>query len=221
MEDISKYLGDFEFWSHLTESEMDDLNINTVERRYLGGSMIFDSSSECLGFVYVISGSLRTYMMSDEGREVTLFRLDRGDCCVLSASCVIKEISFDSYMAAEEDTKLMIINAGTVSRLSGKNIYFRCFTYELATRRFSAAMKTMDNLLFLKLEGRLASFLLSEQKRTGTNEIKMTHEQVAQHINSAREVVARTLKRFVQDGLVEVKRGVIIIKDIEGLKSLI
>ena len=221
MEDISKYLGDFEFWSHLTESEMDDLNKNTVERSYLGGSMIFDSSSECLGFVYVISGSLRTYMMSDEGREVTLFRLDRGDCCVLSASCVIKEISFDSYMAAEEDTKLMIINAGTVSRLSGKNIYFRCFTYELATRRFSAAMKTMDNLLFLKLEGRLASFLLSEQKRTGTNEIKMTHEQVAQHINSAREVVARTLKRFVQDGLVEVKRGVIIIKDIEGLKSLI
>lgn len=221
MEDISKYLGDFDFWSHLTESEMDDLTINAVERSYPGGSMIFDSSSECLGFVYVISGSLRTYMMSDEGREVTLFRLDKGDCCVLSASCVIKEISFDSYMAAEEDTKLMIINAGTVSRLSRQNIYFRCFTYELATRRFSAAMKTMDNLLFLKLEARLASFLLSEQERTGVNEIKMTHEQVAQYINSAREVVARTLKRFVQDGLVEVKRGVITLKDIEGLKNLI
>lgn len=221
MDDISKYLDGFEFWSHLSDEEKTELNINAIERIYPAGSMIFDSASECLGFVYVISGSLRTYMMSDEGKEVTLFRLNEGDSCVLSASCVIEEISFDSYMGTEEDTRLMIINASTVSRLSKQNIYFRCFTYELATMRFSAAMKTMDNLLFLKLEGRLASFLLSEYERTGVKEIKMTHEQVAQYINSAREVVARTLKRFVQDGLAEVKRGVIILKDPDGLKELI
>lgn len=221
MDDFAKYLSGFEFWSHLSNEEEKELRTNAVERSYPAGSMIFDSSSECLGFVYVISGRLRTYMMSDDGREVTLFRLNAGDCCILSASCVIKEISFDSYMGAEEDTKIMVINAGAVSRLSKQNIYFRCFTYELATRRFSAAMKTMDNLLFLKLEGRLASFLLSEYERTGMQEIKMTHEQVAQHINSAREVVARTLKRFVQDELVDVKRGVIILKDLDGLKALL
>lgn len=221
MDDISVYLGGFEFWSHLSDEEKTDIRKNAIGRIYPAGSVIFHSASECLGFVYVIEGSLRTYMMSDEGKEVTLFRLNAGECCVLSASCVIKEISFDSYMAADENTKLMIINASTVSRLSKQNIYFRCFTYELATRRFSAAMKTMDNLLFLKLEGRLASFLLSEYERTGETEIRMTHEQVAQYINSAREVVARTLKRFVQDGLAEVKRGVIILKDLDGLKALI
>lgn len=221
MVDIYRVLSSFDFWSHLSDDEKNDMSTNAAERSYSGGSMIFDSASECLGLVYVISGSLRTYMMSDEGKEVTLFRLAKGDCCILSASCVIKEISFDSYMTAEEDSKLMIINAGTVSRLSMQNIYFRCFTYELATKRFSSAMKTMDNLLFMKLEGRLASFLLSEFERTGMREIKMTHEQVAQYINSAREVVARTLKRFSQDGLVDVKRGVIILKDLDGLKSII
>lgn len=221
MIDISTYLNSYEFWPHLTEDEKLELSLNAVERAYPSGSTIFDSESECLGLVYVISGSLRTFMMSDEGREVTLFRLGKGECCILSASCVIKEISFESFIAAEEDTRLLIINAGTVMRIRQQNIYFRCFTYELATRRFSAAMKTMDNLLFLKIEGRLASFLLSEYERTGIKEIKMTHEQVAQYINSAREVVARTLKRFVQGGLVEVRRGVIILRDMEGLKNLI
>ena len=219
MPDVSQYLDRFEFWPHLSENEVTRINQNTIIKKFPAGSLIFDSVSECLGFVYIVKGGLRTYMMSDEGREVTLYRLSTGDCCVLAASCVIKEISFDCFITAETDTELLIINPPTASSIKAQNIYFRSFIYEMAAQRFSAAMKTMDNLLFLKLEGRLASFLVGEYERTGIIEIRMTHEQVAQYINSAREVVARTLKRFSQDGLVEIKRGVIKLLDVDGLKE--
>ncbi len=221
MVDAAKYLSGFEFWEHLTDTDKEKINLNSSIKKYPKGSLIFDSGSECLGFVHLIKGSIRTYMMSDEGREVTLYRQGSGDCCVLAASCVIKEISFDCYITAEEDTELLILNPPASSSLKADNVYFRCFIYELAAKRFSEAMKTMDNLLFLKLEGRLASFLVGEYERTGISELRMTHEQVAQYINSAREVVARTLKRFSQDGLVEIKRGVIKLLDIEGLKQFI
>lgn len=219
MEDAVKYLERCEFWAYLSQEAKDKLVLNSVIRSYSQGSLIFDSVSECLGLTFVLKGRLRTYMMSDDGKEVTLFKVHEGDSCVLSASCVIKELSFDSYMTAEEDSEVLIINALTVQQLSNENIYFRCFLYEHATRRFSSAMRTFDQLLFLKLEGRLASFLVSEFERTGLKEIRMTHEQVAQNINSAREVVARTLKRFSQEGLVSVKRGVISLNDIDRLRE--
>lgn len=219
MADIQKYFGGYEFWDHLSTEEKNALERCAVYRNYPRGSMVFDSGSECLGLTYVIKGGIRTYMMSDEGKEVTLFKITAGECCVLSASCVIKKLSFDSYMTAEADSEVLIINAGAVSELSEGNIYFRCFLYELAAERFSAAMKTMDTLLFLKLEGRLAKFLLDEFERTGLKELRMTHEQIAQNINSAREVVARTLKRFSQEGLVDAGRGVIKLLDIKGLRS--
>ena len=220
MTDTSKYFGSFDFWPHLSENEVAAFNQNAVIKSFKKGSLIFDSGSECLGFDYIIKGSIRTYMMSDEGREVTLFRQQQGDCCVLAASCVIKEISFESFITTEEDTEVLIINPPTASGIKANNVYFRCFIYELAAKRFSEAMKTMDNLLFLKLEGRLSSFLVGEYERTGITELRMTHEQVAQYINSAREVVARTLKRFSQEGLVELKRGVIKLLDIEALKEM-
>ena len=92
-------------------------------------------------------------------------------------------------------------------KLMKKNIYVRCFAYELLCERFSSVMWTMQMILFKGYDRRLASFLISEYKNTGLATIQMTHEQIAQYTNSAREVVARMLKRFASDNLVEFKRG--------------
>lgn len=217
---MENILNKLPFWTSLTEQEKEILRKSAVIRRYERGSFIHSSDRDCLGMLFIISGEIRTYILSDEGREITLFRLYPNDLCVLSASCVISQISFDTQMTARQDTEVLIIPPNITALLKEQNISVRCFLYEQATERFSEVMWAMQQILFKGLDQRLAAFLVEECERTNSNTVCMTHEQIARNISSAREAVARMLKQFTQDGLVELKRGEIIIKDTDGLKRL-
>lgn len=208
------------FWELLTDSEKELVRQNAVIRLYKKGTRVYSSERECLGMLFVMQGEMRTYLLSEEGREVTLFRIYPNDLCVLSASCVISQISFDTQMSAPKDTEALIIPPNIVLFLKEKNLSVRCFLYELATKRFSDVMWAMQQILFKRLDQRLALFLMQESQRLGTDTIHMTHEQIAQQISSAREAVARMLKQFSEDGLVELKRGAIRLLDQKGLKAL-
>ena len=208
------------FWRELTEDERELLRRSAVIRRYEKGALIHSGGSECLGLLLVLSGEARTYLLSDEGREVTLFRLYEGELCVLSASCVISQITFDTQMTAQRETEVLILPAGIIASIRDQNLAVRCFLYELATKRFSDVMWAMQQILFKGLDQRLAAFLLEEYQRTGSDTIRMTHEQIAQHISSAREAVARMLKQFAEDGLVTLRRGAITLRDPDSLKRL-
>lgn len=217
---MENILNKLPFWTSLTEQEKEILSKSAVIRRYEKGSFIHSSDRDCLGMLFILSGEIRTYILSDEGREITLFRLYPNDLCVLSASCVISQISFDTQMTARQDTEVLIIPPNITALLKEQNISVRCFLYEQATERFSEVMWAMQQILFKGLDQRLAAFLVEECERTNSNTVRMTHEQIARNISSAREAVARMLKQFTQDGLVELKRGEIIIKDTDGLKRL-
>lgn len=217
---MENILNKLPFWTSLTEQEKEILRKSAVIRRYEKGSFIHSSDRDCLGMLFIISGEIRTYILSDEGREITLFRLYPNDLCVLSASCVISQISFDTQMTARQNTEVLIIPPNITALLKEQNISVRCFLYEQATERFSEVMWAMQQILFKGLDQRLAAFLVEECERTNSNAVRMTHEQIARNISSAREAVARMLKQFTQDGLVELKRGEIIIKDTDGLKRL-
>jgi len=208
------------FWGDLTEQERDIVQKSAFLRRYEKGAQVHSSGQECLGLLLVLSGEIRTYLLSDEGREITLFRLYPGDLCVLSASCVLSQISFDTQLTAQQDTQVLVIPANVVARIKDTNLAARCYLYELATQRFSNVMWAMQQLLFQQLDQRLAAFLLAEYRRTGSPTVAMTHEQLAQQISSAREAVARILKQFAEDGLVELKRGAITILNPAGLEKL-
>lgn len=205
------------FWNKLSKSQQEYIMQNTVIRQYEKGSSIFSYGNSCLGMTYIINGSIRVYINSEEGREITLFRLKEDSTCVLSASCVINQISFDTHMEAEEDCDILIINSSAFKRITEENIYVRCFMYELMTERFSSVMWTMQQILFSKFDRRLAAFLVNEYKRTGSKKIHMTHEDIAKQVNSVREVTSRMLKRFASDGYIEIGRGNIIIRDIDSL----
>lgn len=217
---MENILNKLPFWASLTEQEKEILRKSAVIRRYEKGSFIHSSDRDCLGMLFILSGEIRTYILSDEGREITLFRLYPNDLCVLSASCVISQISFDTQMTARQDTEVLIIPPNITALLKEQNISVRCFLYEQATERFSEVMWAMQQILFKGLDQRLAAFLVEECERTNSNTVRITHEQIARNISSAREAVARMLKQFTQDGLVELKRGEIIIKDTDGLKRL-
>ena len=208
------------FWKLLTDSEKELVQQNAVIRLYKKGTRVYSSERECQGMLFVMQGEMRTYLLSEEGREVTLFRIYPNDLCVLSASCVISQISFDTQMSAQKDTEALMIPPNIVLLLKEKNLSVRCFLYELATKRFSDVMWAMQQILFKRLDQRLALFLMQESQRLGTDTIHMTHEQIAQQISSAREAVARMLKQFSEDGLLELKRGAIRLLDQKGLKAL-
>ena len=209
------------YWAALSEAERREAARGAVLRSYERGALIHGGGAECLGMALVLSGLARAYVLSGEGREVTLFRIAEGGGCVLSASCVISEINFDTFLGAERDTRLLIVPSGVFGRLAESNLRVKLWMYEQAASRFSDVMWSMQNLLFNRFDRRLADFLLEEYARGGSREIRMTHEQLAQNTSSAREVVARMLKRFASDGLVDVsKRGAVRLTDIEGLKNI-
>ena len=208
------------FWNLLTDKEKEILKDNTIERTYTKGSIVFDNSSSCLGLLNVISGQVRAYLVSDEGKEVTIFKLEDNDLCVLSASCIIKQITFDTQLVANEDTKVLIVPSNIIEDLAYMNIELRCYLYEKALARFSDVMWNMQELLFKGLDSRVANYLINQYERTDSTIIKVTHEEIANDINSAREAVTRILKLFVQDGLIKLQKGFIEIIDVDALYDI-
>ena len=168
----------------------------------------------------VRSGSLRLYIMSDEGKDITLYRLHRGDMCMLSASCVLSAITFDVFVDAEEDSECCVVSGPAFAAVSERNPDIRIFALETAVSRFSDVMWVMQQILFMSMDKRLAIFLSDEAVRTGSDVIALTQGQIARYMGSAREVVSRMLKYFAGEGIVEVSRGGITILDKKRLRQL-
>lgn len=221
MMDINEVVKQIPFWNNLVDEERTHLLSGTVLRTYKKDSYIYGMTEACLGMIYVQRGSIRVYITNEEGREITLFHIGSRECCIMSASCVITGISLDVQLLAEEETEIMAIHSRMVQKLMDSNIYVRCFAYELATKRFSDVVWVMQEILFARFDVRMARFLLSVYEKNGEKKIQMTQEAIAKEVNSAREVVARMLKQFASDELIELNRGAILIKDFEGLKNII
>ena len=210
----------FSFWDHLNADQKKRLCDSAVSVCYPKGTAIHNGSEDCVGILLVKRGQLRTYLLSESGRDVTLYRLFAGDVFVLSASCVLDAITFDVFIDAEEDTEIFLVNSSVFHQLADENIYVKCFGYELAAARFSDVMWAMQQILFMGVDRRLAIFLLDESAKNGTAEIHLTHEQIARYMGSAREVVTRMLKYLAGEGAVELSRGGIRILSKEKLRAL-
>ncbi len=210
-----------DFWDKLSESEINLLENNIANVSYNKGFNLHSTDSECLGVLLIKNGGLRVYILSEDGREITLYRLSPGDVCVLSASCIINSITFDVHIDAESDTDAYLINIGTFSKLSNQNVYVENFAYKNTNERFSDVMWAMEQILFMSFDKRLAIFLLDEITKTNSNELHLTQEQIAKYIGSAREVVSRMLKVFQSESILEQSRGSIHIIDKEKLRELI
>lgn len=172
-----------------------------------------------LGVFFIRSGCLRVYLLSEKGKDITLYRLYAGDMCMLSASCVLQSITFDVMIDAEEDSECYVISGPAFVSVSEANPKIKIFSLETAISRFSDVMWVMQQILFMSMDQRLAIFLSDESKRLGSDTIPFTHEQIAKYMGSAREVVTRMLKYFASEGLVEVSRGGVKILDKNGCGS--
>lgn len=210
----------FPFWDDLTPDEQTMLCRATRPVRYQKGERVHSPVENCVGILLLRSGQLRAYLLSEDGRDITLYRLFKGEVCILSASCVMDEVNFDLYIDAEEDTEAYCIGAGTFRRLMQENVYVRSYAYQMTAERFSDTMWTMQQILFMSADRRLAIFLTDELAKTGGDTLRMTHDQIARYMGSAREVVSRLLKYFAQEGMVRLSRGGVTVLNKDRLRQL-
>lgn len=208
------------FWNQLDPSDRALLCENSALTVFSKGTNVHGGSGNCTGAIMVKSGCLRAYIMSEEGKEVTLYRLYPGDLCMLSASCVLRAITFDVYIDAEEDSECYVINGRVLAEITDRNVYAENFALQIAVERFSDVMWVMQQILFMSFDRRLAIFLWDEISKSGDTTVQLTHEQIAKYIGSAREVVSRMLKYFAQEGITENSRGGVTVLDKERLRAL-
>ena len=209
------------FYEKLNDSQKRTIADNAILKRLKKGYNVHSSSEECTGLIIVRSGELRVYMLSEDGREITLYRLFENDVCVLSASCVIESITFDVFIDAEEDSEIIIVNSGALNEIVSDNIYAECFMLKKATERFSEVMWVMQQILFFKADRRVAIFLIDEMNKTKSAMLNITHDKIARYIGSAREVVSRILKYFEREKIVKIHRGGLEVIDKTALMKLI
>lgn len=209
------------FWDHLTPQQQSQLTDNAIPIKYRRGENIHRGENDCVGVLLIKSGELRTYILSEDGRDITLYRLGPDEVCILSASCVLENITFDVHIDAEMDCEVLLIKSSIFQRICNENIHAENFSYKSMIDRFSDVMWAMQQILFMSFDKRLTIFLLDEVARTGSTTIVMTHEQIAKYVGSAREVVSRMLKYFENEGYVHLSRGKIEVIDKVQLKEII
>lgn len=214
------YKESFPFWNNICEDEREFICKHSVAVSYMKGTTIHDGT-ECSGVFFVRSGCLRVYIMSEDGKAVTLYRLHAGDMCMLAASCVLQAVTFDVFIDVEEDSECYIVSGNAFAEISENNPDVKIFALELAVTRFSDVMWVMQQILFMSMDKRLAIFLSDECARTGSDVVNLTHEQIAKYMGSAREVVSRTMKYFSNEGIVEASRKGVKILDKKKLRELL
>ena len=210
----------FPVWNKLTPAQQDTVLRTLTTRKVSKGGIAHNGNLECTGLLLVKSGQLRAYILSEEGREITIYRMFDRDLCVLSASCIIRSIQFEIILEAEKDTELWIIPPVIYKQLMEQSAPVANYTNELMATHFSEVMWLMEQIMWKSMDKRVAAFLLEECAIEGSNLLKITHEVIANHLGTHREVVTRMLRYFQSEGLVALSRGAIEIINEEKLEAL-
>ena len=216
--DLAEYLP---FFPKLSPRQQQLLLDSLEPMEAKAGTVVHNGHLDCLGLLIIQSGQLRVYALSSEGREVTLYRLFDRDICLFSASCVMPDIQFEVVVEAEKDTKLWVIPSCLFKELMEESAAVANYANQLISSRFSEVMWLMEQIMWKSFDKRLAGFLLEECTLEGSESLKLTHERIAAHLGTAREVVTRMLRYFQSEGMVCLSRGEITIVDEAALRKLV
>lgn len=210
----------FPVWNRLTAAQQNQLLNGLTSRKVKKGTILHNGSADCTGLLLIKTGQLRAYILSDEGREITIYRLFDRDMCLFSASCILNSIQFEITITAEKDTEFWLIPSELYKNLLTESAPLANYTNELMAARFSDVMWLIEQVLWKSLDKRLAAFLLEEAAIEDSNELKITHEIIANHLGSHREVITRMLRYFQSEGIVKLSRGKITLLNPERLEAL-
>lgn len=207
-------------WDQLQPHQQRRLLASLTNQAVERGTLLRGGSTDCTGVLLIQTGQLRAFVYSEEGREITIYRLFEGDLCLFCAPCLIRSIQFDVTIQAEKDTEFWSIPSGVYQQLMSESTAVSNYTNELVASRFSEVMSRMEQFMWKSMDKWVAAFLLQEAAIEGACELRITHETIANHRGSHREVITRTLREFQSAGLVKLSRGMVAILDKEKLETL-
>lgn len=207
-------------WDKLTPSEQQLISSTIVPKTLGKGAVLHDGSADCAGLVLIKSGQLRAYILSEDGREITLYRLLDQDICLFSASCVMRSVQFEIMISAEKESEVFILPPYIFKKIMDGSAPLANYINELMATRFSEVMWLIEQIMWRSLDKRIAAFLLEETSIEGTSKLKITHESIANHLGTHREVVTRMLRYFQSEGMVKLSRGTVEVTDQEKLQAL-
>ena len=210
----------FPIWNKLTKKQHEKLDKTVTNRNVKKGTIIHNGSMTCVGLILVESGQFRSYIYSEEGREITIYRLFEMDICIFSASCVMQNIQFDITIEAEKDSVVWIIPPNVLKEIMEESAPMANYMNQIMAGRLSEVMWLMEQIMWKSFDKRLASFLLEESVVEENTVLKITHEKIANHLGTAREVVTRMLRYFQSEGMIRLTRGTVEIIDKKSLENL-
>lgn len=209
----------FPIYEKLTPQEQELLTKHARLHTFEKDTLIHNGSNDCLGLILIKSGQLRAFITSEEGREITIYRLFDRDMCLFSASCMMNNIQFDVAITAEKDTDVWVIPTEVYKKIMEQSAAVANYTNQLMASKFTDVMWLIEQIMWKSMDSRLASFLIEEISITDSTLLHLTHDKIANHMGTAREVISRLLKYFQSEGIVSLGRGTIEIIDLEKLEN--
>lgn len=200
-------------WGQLPPEMQKLIEESVVSKTFLPGEFVHRGAEDCSGIYMLLSGAMRAFINSENGKEITLYRLFDRDICLFSASCTMKNISFEVFIQAEKETRTLLLPTKIYEHLQSTSLPFANYVNQLLSSHFSDVMWVIEQIVFMSLDERLAFFLSDQAGIEGSETLSITHDQIARHLGTAREVITRMLKYFASEGIVSLSRGVIEIKD--------
>lgn len=202
-------MSDYPFLKMLDEEALAIIERNLVQKKVQAGELLINGEEACWGFSFIKSGVLRVYRLNDEGREVTLYRLRKGDSCFMTVICALAQSKTHAYVRVEEDSELVILPILLFEKYLINHPVYLQFVFKNLYEKFLSVIQVVENVTFNSIEQRVIDYL-QQLSRGGL--LYRTHEQIAFDIGSTREVVSRTLKSLERKGMVKLERGKILIK---------
>jgi CRP/FNR family transcriptional regulator len=208
----------FPFFSTLPARSRDTILSHAVSKRLSHKQMLASGGAECAFLPFVLEGTLRIYKASEAGREITLYRIERGESCILSATCILNGGGFPAIAEAEGDTEVVLLPARLFARLVEDNAQWRRFIFDLYAKRLVNVLTLVDEVAFHHMDSRLAAYLV-RQAGQRQKVVTTTHGEIAAELGTSREVVTRILSDFEGDGLIATSRGRIRIRRPDALRE--
>lgn len=195
----------FGFLNKLDEGDKQTLRDHSVIKKLSKGQLMLGDNNRCAGIPFVLSGSIRLFRTSEGGKDVTVYKVEAGELCVLAAVCSFANLDYEFTAEASEESIISVLSVESFNHLIKQSALFREFVFSSIADKLIMALNAIEFLKFDSIESRLKNFLDISADELGT--VSATHEAIAKDIGSSREVVSRKLKEMEKSGVVKLMRG--------------
>lgn len=206
----------YPFLGALTESEIDSIRQYSILKTLPAGEPVFLKGDTCSFFAFILSGRVRVFKTGETGREITLYRFERGESCILTASCIMSKNTFPAEAEVEEEIQTVLVPHELLREFVKQYDPWRKYFFDLLSSRLSEVMEIVEEVAFRKMDSRIAEYII---RNSAEGVLNATHLEIASELGTSREVVSRILKDLEKEELIILDRGKIIINNHLQLNS--